>query len=108
MSFTFSLGATYGENSLLQFLECKFAQRDIMDFGKNPYHILVIGQLSGHFSSKVTGSKVHMHSPVRIICRGGLTDLVRVADVYQNKAFKKVYRAEEPEAFVRRVRQDPK
>ena len=107
MSFRFSLNATYAEDSLPQFLDCEFAERGIMDFGKDQHRIKVIDQFSGHLSSKVIGSIIRKHSRALIICWGALTGLVQVADVYQNKGFKEVYRAEESKALVRRVRLNP-
>ena len=59
--------ATPGEDSLLQFLGCKFARRGIMAFSKNQYCIPVVDQFSGHLTPKVIGSTARKHPRAPII-----------------------------------------
>ena len=94
----FPLGATFAGGGLLQFLGCKVSRRGIMDFGMNQYRILGIDQFSGHLALEVIGSTVRAHSWAPIFIWGGPSGLVQVADVYQKRVSKKVYRSEESKA----------
>ena len=66
--------------------------------------MLIMDQFSGHLTNSVLTTIMKTYRFVPIVCWGGLTGLAQVADVYQNRAFKTIYKEEESKALSRYIK----
>ena len=109
VSVRFSSKATYSSTTIMGFLENKFKQPGILEALSETtrYRVLVLDQFSAHVKPEVVEAIIKKYHRVPLLCFGGLTGHVQVADVFQNKILKAAYRVEESRSLARYLRRRP-